>query len=200
MRKIIMFNHVSPDGAFAAPDGGLDWTVPDPRLEADSVHGMSGPGAMLFGRKTYEMFEAFWPKALDGASTTAQDPHDKNRRTEGIRAMAEWINAAEKFVFSKTRKSVTWHNSHLLPTFDPQAVRALKERPGKDLMLFGSASLVSQLSEHGLIDEYQFVVSPVLLGSGRPLLGQVPLRRKLKLLEAKPYPSGVVMLRYSKAD
>jgi dihydrofolate reductase len=199
MRKIIMFNHVSPDGAFAAPDGGLDWSVPDSKLEADSVQGMSGHGAMLFGRKTYEMFEAFWPKALDG-SNTARDPHDKDRRTEGIRAMAEWLDAAEKWVFSTTRKSVTWNNSHLLPAFDPKAVQELKERPGKDLMLFGSASLVSQLSEHGLIDEYQFVVSPVLLGSGRSMLGERTLRRKLKLLEAKPYPSGVVMLRYAKAD
>jgi dihydrofolate reductase len=70
----------------------------------------------------------------------------------------------------------------------------MKKRPGKDMIIFGSGSIVSQFTQHGLIDEYQFVVCPVLLGGGRPLLSGVSKRSRLNLLEAKPYPSGDVLL------
>ena len=75
----------------------------------------------------------------------------------------------------------------------------MKKRPGKDMMIFGSGSLVSQLTQHGLIDEYQFVVCPVLLGRGRPLLADVSTSVKLDLVEARPYQSGDVLLRYARA-
>jgi len=75
----------------------------------------------------------------------------------------------------------------------------MKKRPGKDMMIFGSGSLVSQLTQHGLIDEYQFVVCPVILGSGRPLLSGVSNSSRLDLLEAKKYQSGDVLLRYARA-
>ncbi len=113
--------------------------------------------------------------------------------------MATFLNDVTKVVFSKTRKDVTWKNSHLLRELDPHEIEAMKRRPGKDMLLFGSGSVVSQLTQHGLIDEYQFVVSPLLLGSGRPLLSDVSRRLKLDLLEAKAYPSGNVMLRYARA-
>ena len=109
-----------------------------------------------------------------------------------------WINEATKLVFSKTRKDVTWKNSRRLAEFDPHEIEALKKQPGKDIMVFGSASIVSQLTEHGLIDEYHFVVTPTLLGSGRSLLSDVSKRSRLDLLEAKPYPSGNVRLRYAR--
>ena len=111
--------------------------------------------------------------------------------------MADWINASEKLVFSRTKKGVTWNNSQLCHELDPEAVAALKQKPGPDIMVFGSGSIVSQLTAHGLIDEYQFVVSPVLLGTGRPPIADVPKRTMLNLVEAKAYPAGNVMLRYA---
>ena len=110
--------------------------------------------------------------------------------------MANWINETTKLVFSRSRKDVTWSNSRLLHELDPREIEAMKRQPGKDMMIFGSGSIVSQLTQHGLIDEYHFVVSPILLGSGRPLLGDVSKRLRLDLLEAKKYQSGNVMLRY----
>jgi dihydrofolate reductase len=83
--------------------------------------------------------------------------------------------------------------------FDPREVEAMKRRPGKDMMIFGSGSIVSQLTEHGLIDEYQFVLCPILLGKGQPLLTGVSKHVRLDLLEAKALPSGDVMLRYALA-
>ena len=114
--------------------------------------------------------------------------------------MAGWINQATKLVVSKTRKDVTWKNSRLLHDLDPGEIEALKKQPGKDIMIFGSGSVVAQLTQHGLIDEYQFVVAPILLGSGRQLLDWVPKSSRLDLLDAKKYPSGNVMLRYARPN
>ena len=110
--------------------------------------------------------------------------------------MANFINDATKVVFSKSREEVTWRNSRLLQEFDPGEIEAMKSEPGNDILVFGSGSIVSQLTEHGLIDEYQFVVNPILIGRGRPLLSNVSKSLRLNLLEAKAYPMGNVMLRY----
>src|SRR5262249_2174204 len=109
-------------------------------------------------------------------------------------------NAAKKVVFSKTLKEATWNNSHLVREFDPRAIDALKKEPGKGIIIFGSGSIVSLLTQYGLIDEYQFVVSPVFLGKGKSLICGLPNRSRVNLLEAKPYKSGNVMLRYSCAN
>ena len=196
MRRIVMFNHVTADGYFAGSDGNLDWVTPDEELDKAAAGGMPGTGTILFGRRTYEQFEAFWPRVA-GESPTAPDPHAPGRRSPEIRAMATWIDQATKVVFSRTLKDVTWRNSHLLHEFDPREIDAMKTKPGADMIIFGSGSIVSQLTEHGLIDEYRFVVSPILLGSGRPLLSNVPTSLGLDLLEATEYRSGNVVLRYA---
>jgi dihydrofolate reductase len=117
-----------------------------------------------------------------------------------MRGMAIWINAAKKIVFSRTRQQVTWSNSSLVRTFDPREIDAMKHQPGNDMLIFGSGSIASLLTRHGLIDEYQFVVNAVLLGDGRSLLTGVPQSLRLKLLEAKAFPSGNVKLRYARAS
>jgi dihydrofolate reductase len=198
MRKIIAFNHVSADGYFATADDALTWTVPEPALDQRAAAAsQSRAGTILFGRRTYDMFESFWPNAL-GDAARAPDPHRPGRGSTEMRAMAVWINAATKVVFSKTRTAVTWQNSRLLHAIDPAEITALKQQPGDDILVFGSGSVASQLTEHGLIDEYQFVVAPILLGAGRSLLSGIPQSLRVDLLEAKSYPSGNVMLRYAR--
>jgi dihydrofolate reductase len=195
-RRIVMFNRVSADGYFADANGKLDWVVQDETLNKAAAANLSSPGTMLLGRRTYDMFEAFWPHALDD-SATAPDPHGPGRSKE-IRAMAVWINDATKLVLSRTRKNVTWKNSRLYHELDPREIEAIKKQPGSDIMIFGSGSLVTQLTERGLIDEYQFVVNPILLGSGRPLLSGATVNAKLDHLESKAFPSGNVMIRYAR--
>lgn len=195
-RRIVMFNQVTADGYFAGPDGNLDWVVPEDELDKAAAEGLSGVDTILFGRRTYELFEGFWPHAVDD-SPTAPDPHTAGRRSREIRDIGNWINETAKVVFSRTRKEVTWRNSRLLHEFDPREIEAMKRQPGKDMMVFGSSSIVAQLTHHGLIDEYQFAVSPILLGSGRLWLSDAPKSVRLDLLEAKQYPSGNVMLRYA---
>ena len=103
-----------------------------------------------------------------------------------------------KLVFSRSLKDVMWQNSCILHEFEPRDIEIMKRQPGKDMIVFGSGSIVTQLTQHGLIDEYQFVLCPILLGSGRPLLGDVSKNLRLELVEAKQYQSGDVMLRYAR--
>jgi dihydrofolate reductase len=198
MRRIVMFNRVTADGYFAGTDGNLDWVVPDAELDrsaAQRIQRSDSDTTILFGRRTYEQFEAFWSHALDD-SPTSPDPHDAGRVSPEMRAMAVMLNESTKLVFSRTLIDVTWKNSRLLQEFDPDEMEAMKRQPGKDMMIFGSGSIVSQLTQHGLIDEYQFVVSPVLLGSGRSLIDGVLANLRLDLKEVREFPSGTVMLRY----
>ena len=198
-RRIVMFNWVSADGYFVGPDGSLEWVVPDEDQAKAAAKSIPGFDTVLFGRRTYELFEGFWRHALDDSPTVA-DPHDPGRRSPEHRVIATALNEMTKLVFSRTLKDVTWRNSRLLREFDPREIETMKRQPGKDMIVFGSGSIVSQLTEAGLIDEYQLAVCPVFLGSGRPLLSGVSKSVKLELLEAKAYPSGDVLLRYARAN
>ncbi len=199
MRRIVVFDRVTADGYFAGSDGNLGWVVPEEELDRSAADDLGGSDTILFGRRTYEMFESFWPHVASD-SPDAPDPHAAGRLSPEMRAMGIWINEATKIVFSRTRKDVTWRNSRIVPELDPREVEALKAQPGKDIMVFGSGSVVSKLTEHALVDEYRFVVGPILLGSGRSLVSGVPRSLRLDLLEARAYPSGNVMLRYARRD
>src|SRR2546423_11533305 len=198
MRRIIAFNRVSAEGYFSAPDGNLDWVVPEEDLDKEAAKNLSGQGTLMFGRRTYEMFASFWPHQLD-KPTGAEDPHNPGRRPPEMRAMAVFINEAVKIVFSRTLKDVKWKNSRLIGKFDPREVERIKQEPGADIMIFGSGSIVSQLAQNNLIDEYQFIVGPDLLGDGPSLVSGIYKTVERKLAEAKPYKSGNVKLRYTKA-
>jgi dihydrofolate reductase len=198
-RRIVMFNWVTADGYFSGPDGTLDWVVPDEEQARAAAEGIPRFDTIVFGRVTYQRFEKFWRHAVED-STTAPDPHRPGQRSQEHRAIAIWLNEATKLVFSRTLKDVTWRNSRLLPELDPHEVEAMKKQPGKDMMIFGSGSIVSQLTQHGLIDEYQLVVCPVFIGAGRPLVSDVSKRLKLDLVEARRYQSGDVLLRYARSS
>ena len=152
---------------------------------------------MLFGRRTYQMFESFWPHVLND-SPEAPDPHMPGRQSAAMRGMAVWIHEATKIVFSKSLKEVTWHNSRLFRDIEPANIDAMKKVPGGDIMIFGSGQIVSKLTALGLIDEYHLIVSPLLLGGGKPLVSGVTSRVPLDLLDVNRYDSGNVMLRYAR--
>lgn len=196
MRRIVMFENMSADGYFAAGDGGLDWVVPEPEMDKEAAAGSEQTDTILFGRRTYQMFEQFWPKALEDPAG-ASDPHNPGYRSPELQVIARSINEATKIVFSRTLKTVTWKNSQLRASFDPVEIAALKDQNGKDIMLFGSGELAAQLATHRLIDEYQFMVSPVVIGNGRNLFASMNTPVKLQLLEAKAFPSGNVRQRYA---
>ena len=185
-RRIVTFNWVTADGYFAGVDGNLDWVVPDEEQAKAAAEGLSG-------------FEGFWRHAVVDEFGTSPDPHHPKRRSPEHGAIAIALNRMTKIVFSRSMKDATWENSRLLRELDRHEIETMKAQPGKDLIIFGSGSIVSQLTQHGLIDEYQFAVCPVLLGSGQSLVRGVSKRLRLDLLEARRLPSGDVILRYAQA-
>jgi len=193
-RRIMAFDNVSADGYFAGAEGQLDWVIPDPELQKSIMSGDTGIDTALFGRRTYDQFESFWPKALDDPKT-APNPHGPGRSPES-HAFAVALNEMTKVVYSRTRKDVTWHNSKLVPDFDPKAVEAMKNEPGKGIIVFGSGSIAAQLTRHGLIDEYRLMVHPVVVGSGKRLFQGLTSTTGLKLADMITTDTGVAVLTY----
>ena len=195
MGRIVMFNHVSADGYFASPEGTIDWVVRDADVDKAAMSGGPQADTLLLGRKTYEMFVSFWPKAI--ASTTAKNPHDGGQLSEEQRQMGHWLNDATKIVFSRTMKDATWKNTRIVRELDPREIQGMKKQD-KHMLVLGSGSIVSELTKHGLIDDYTFVVSPVFLGGGKQLIAGLSKRATLKLESSNGFSSGVVLLRYAR--
>ncbi len=183
MRQVVMLNRVSLDGFFAGPNGEIDWFIRDPEVD-EAAHGVGQADTILFGRVTYQMFETVWPKI-------AVDPN----APQDARATANEINEMTKVVFSRTMKQVTWENSKLLKGNPAEQVAMLKQGNGPGIMIFGSGTIVQQLTDAGLIDEYLLVVTPVVLGAGKLLFKDVR-KRTLELAETRYFISGNVLLRY----
>jgi dihydrofolate reductase len=195
-RRIVMFNRIGPDGQFAAAGGAVDWFVPDPEIDAVGARACETTDTFLFGRKTYDVFAQFWPYALRESATA---PHGGGPLHAAQRALARALNERTKLVWSTTLERASWANTRILRRFDAREIAAWKAQPGLDMVVLGSGSLVSQLTEQRLIDEYSFVVSPLLLGHGQALLRGLPQRVRLELLDVSRYASGNVLLRYGLA-
>jgi dihydrofolate reductase len=185
MRKVHVFDNVSLDGFFVDAHGDMSWAHKhDDEWNAFASSNASGNAALLFGRVTYQMMAAFWPTP---------------QAAEMLPAVAAGMNASEKIVFSRTLDSVSWQNTTLVKGDLVAEVTRLKQQPGPDLVILGSGSLVSQLTEARLIDEYQLVVNPVVLGRGRPLFETVTDRRTLVLRKTRSFRNGCIVLWYEPA-
>lgn len=187
MRKLLVTMWVTLDGFIAGPNGEMDWVT---RLY-DAAMGqyedavVSAADTLLLGRVTYESFAGSWPNVPDNPIVS-----------EGEREYARKLNAMRKVVFSKSLDSVDWNNSMLVNEIVPEEIEKLKQESGRDMIIYGSASVVQELTNLGLIDEYQLLVHPVVLGSGKPLFSGIRDTVNLSLVEAKQLPSGVTLLRY----
>ena len=141
-------------------------------------------GGLLLGRRTYDIFAAYWPNATDPEDATA----------------AQILNELPKYVASTTlQEPLAWENSTLLKGDVPAEVARLKERPGKDLLVFGSGELAQTLMAHGLIDEYRLQINPVVLGSGRRLFREGGPRIPMDLADSVTTSTGVLIMKYRPA-
>ena len=191
MRKLVLTEWVSLDGYTAGPDNDMGFVGESfndemGKYEDDIVN--TGD-TLVLGRVTYESFAGSWPHVPD-----------KPDVSEAEKAYARKLNAMRKIVFSRTLSTADWNNSELQRDIDPEAVKRRKQEDGKDMLIYGSASIVQQLTNLGLIDEYQLLVHPVVLGGGKPLFRDITDKRRLKLVSAKPFSSGVVLLTYQPAE
>ncbi len=187
MRKIITTTWVSLDGFIAGPNGEMDWIgeIYDEAMGTYEYNLVSSADTLLLGRVTYQSFAGSWPHVPD--SPTA---------SEGEKVYARKLNAMRKVVFSRTLENVEWNNSTLLREIVLEDIERMKQEPGRDIVIYGSASVIQELTNLELIDEYQVLVHPVILGGGKALFQDVKDRVKLQLVEARPHPSGVVLLTY----
>jgi dihydrofolate reductase len=181
MNKLIVFNFITLNGYFQGPKGDLSWHRHGQEESEYGLEGLKSGSTLLFGRVTYEQMASFWPTpdALKNAPV-----------------MAEGMNKADKIVFSRTMKKADWNNTRLVKDNMLEEVRKMKQLPGKDMAVLGSGSISSQLAAAGLIDEYQLMVDPVLLGNGTPIFKDLPHKLDLKLTTARTFKSGVVLLCY----
>jgi len=182
MRRVVLWNMLTLDGYFEGTKAWeIDWHeyVWGEELERFSLDQTREVGELLFGRKTYEGMAGYWSNAKG--------------------ATAEFMNNTPKIVFSNTLEATEWSNARLVKGRAEEEVPRLKQEPGKDLFIFGSANLAGSLTTHGLIDEYRIGLNPLVLGGGTPMFKPSDERMRLKLLEARPLTSGVVLLRYARA-
>jgi len=189
MRKIVMLNRVSIDGFFASLNEktwGMDWFVQDPAVDKAAhalVAGDSPPDTLILGGITYRGLERSWTPWL-------KDP----KAPKQMKAVAEELTGMNKVVFSKTLKKgeITWENTQLYADNLIKVVQNLKRRKGAGIMIMGSGTIIQQLANAGLIDEYVFIVTPVVAGAGKLLFKDVK-QFGLKLLSTKSFKSGNVL-------
>jgi dihydrofolate reductase len=193
MRKLIVAEHLSLDGVMQAP-GGPDedpsgefrlggWTVPyvDDAIGQDLQDLFSQPFELLLGRRTYGIFAAYWPRVpVDAAS----------------RAIADRFNSVPKHVATHRAETLDWQHSHALEGDLADAIRALKQQDGANLLTWGSADMVRQLLAAGLVDELRLMIYPVVLGRGKRLFGDNAQPSAFTLVHATSTPSGVLLTRY----
>jgi dihydrofolate reductase len=181
MRKLIFFNMATLDGFFAGPNGEIDWHNVDDEFNEFAIDQLNSAGGLLFGRKTYQLMESYWPTPA---------------AVEGDPIVADKMNNLPKLMFSRTLDKANWNNTSLLKNDIPGEILKLKQQPGKDLFLFGSADLTVTLIQHGLIDEFRVMVNPVILGTGLPLFVDVHQKLNLTLLNTRTFGNGNVLLYY----
>jgi dihydrofolate reductase len=183
MRKIIVSNLISLDGYYAGPNGEIDWfvNIADKELEEYGINLIGNVDTMLFGRITYELMESYWP--------TAKPENDAPR-------IIEAMNNYPKVILSKTLEKVSWKNSTLIKGEAVEEVAKLKQQHGKDIVIYGSGSIVALLVEKDLIDDYRILVCPVILGKGKRMFKDSGSRLGLKLADTKKFESGLVLLHY----
>jgi dihydrofolate reductase len=189
MRKVIVTMWVTLDGFIAGPNNDMSWVRVDEAMGTYENDLVSAADTLLLGRVTYQSFAGAWPHVPDNPAAS-----------EGEKEYARKLNRMRKIVFSRTLDTAEWNNSTLLHGISPDDIVAVKQESGKNIVIYGSASVVQALMELGLIDEYQLLVHPIVLGSGKRLFKDGSKTTALRLVEAKTFSSGVVLLSYQPAE
>ena len=183
-----MFMSTSLNGFFEGLNHDITWHHVDEEVKKFATDQLRETDTILFGRRTYQLFESFWPRAADDSTTSKENLE-----------IAHLINNMNKIVFSKTLSSVeekkNWKNVRLVSEVNPEEINYLKQQPGKNLSVGGNNLAVS-LVRYGLIDEFRIVVNPVALGKGTRLFHGMDEELNLRLAGTRIFKSGNVLLCY----
>lgn len=184
MRKLFAFNMVTLDGFFEGPNREIDWHNADnEEFNQFAIEQMGSVDTLLFGRVTYQLMASYWPTE----AAASDDP-----------VIADLMNRLSKIVFSRTLDQVEWNNTRLIRENAREQLMSLKSQPGKDMAIFGSATLISSITD--MIDEHRIMVNPILLGRGTPLFKDTGGRVRLRLVNARIFSSDNVLLSYQPMD
>ncbi|MBB4929926.1 dihydrofolate reductase [Lipingzhangella halophila] len=186
MRDLIVTENITFDGVIDA-EGGWFSVANDTEADQSDINKAlseqsAAADAVVFGRVTFEAMRGYWPKQTDD--------------TTGV---SDYLNTVSKYVFSSTLGDPEWENTTVLRGGLRDEIAALKNAPGKDIVTTGSITLVRALVGTGLVDEYRLFVYPVVLGRGARLFADATEVGHLRLVECRPFRSGVVLLRYRPA-
>lgn len=189
MRKLVVTLWQSLDGFISGPNGEMDWVNRnfDLQLGAYEEELVKAADTLVLGRITYESFAGAWPKVPETVGISEEE-----------KAYARRLNSMRKVVFSRTLSYLDWQNSELANDSLGNTIKILKGEPGSDILIYGSASLVRQLTALKLIDEYQLLIFPVALGSGKSLFAGLEQPADFKLCRTHILSSGVAELTYER--
>ncbi len=176
-RTIVLDLAVSLDGFIEGINGETDWCIMDGDMNFTDFLG--SVDTILYGRKSYDL----WGKYIPG-----------NEASDMEREIWELVHSKKKYVFSKTLTKID--NIVIINDNIAEEINKLKKEPGKDIWLYGGASLITTFMNLGLVDEYRISVHPVILGAGKPLFTDIKQRQELKLVDTRRFSSGVVQLCY----
>ena len=182
MRKISAFNFLTLNGYFKGENEDISWHRHGNEEAEYSAQSIKKDNILLFGRKTYQMMESFWPTAL----ANEQNP-----------VVAKGMNKAEKIVFSTTLKNAGWNNTRIIHENMVQVLSSLKQTPGKDMTILGSGNIITQLTDAALIDEYLLMIDPVAIPRGTSIFDNLQKSLQLQLSESRTFNSGVILLTYT---
>jgi len=181
MRKLIFAINITVNGSADHTE-----VIADDELHDFYTELLDDIDVILFGRKTYQLMESFWPIV-----------HKDSRTTQSILRFADKINSLQKIVVSKTLKEFQWKNSKLFSGDLKKEILKMKEQNGKNISVSG-LSLAAELTNLGLIDEYWFLIQPIISGNIERIFNNITKRTNMKLIRAKEFNSGVVALHYRK--
>jgi dihydrofolate reductase len=185
MGKLTVFNFATLNGYFEGPNRDLSWHKHGAEENEYAGEMLKSGNTLLFGRVTYEMMASYWPTP----NAIKNDP-----------IVAEGMNSADKIVFSRTLKKADWSNTTVVKDNIEEEIKKRKQMPGKNMTLLGSGSILTQFAEQGLIDEYQIMVDPVVLGDGTSMFKGIKDKLDLKLTMTRTFKSGVVLLCYQPVE
>ncbi len=176
---------VSLDGYFAGPNGDISWHNVDHEFNDFAIKQTPSFGALIFGRKTYELMASYWPTK----EAIKNDP-----------VVAGIMSAIPKIVFSRSLKHIietkVWNNIRLFKEIKPDEIKKLKNQSGRDMAIFGSGEIVQQFVNLGLIDEFRLMINPIILGKGKLLFANLKNKLNLQLVKTRTFKNGNVLLYY----
>jgi dihydrofolate reductase len=181
MGKLSVFNLVTLDGYFTGQEGDISWHRVDAEFQEYAEEKSNSGNTLLFGRVTYELMAGYWPTS----EAIKNDP-----------IVAQGMNRSGKIVFSRTLNKADWVNTRLVKDDMLGKVRKLKQQSKRDLTILGSGSIVAQLAQARLIDEYQVLLNPVVLGKGRTMFEGVKDKFILSLTKTRTFANGNILLYY----